>query len=128
MHCRLLVVVLIGLTAAVGAAHAGDRPSTVSISPFAAPAPQLPIGALAVGVRDKVQGVMERPTLSSRSIPETFNTDHATYRYLLDNPNDAVKLWRQLGAKVAEMEHKGDGVYLWQDGQGSEVTWQVVHR
>jgi hypothetical protein len=38
-----------------------------------------------------------------------------------------VKLWRLLGAKVADVsQHKG--VYTWSDGQGSEVHWQIVHR
>jgi hypothetical protein len=126
MRGRLLMVVLIGLTAA-GGLRAGDR-AAVSISPFAVSAPRLPVEALPDGMREKVQTVLEKPTLSSRSIPETFNTDHTTYRYLLENPDHAVRLWKQLGAKVTEMEHRGNGLYVWQDGQGSEVTWQVIHR
>lgn len=126
---RSTMLILLGLTAG-GALRAGERERTtpVSISPFVSPAPQLPLEAVAVGVRDKVREVLDKPTLSSRSIAETFNANHAAYRYLLDHPDHAVKLWRQLGARVSEMEHRGNGVYLWQDGQGSEVNWQAVHR
>src|SRR5688572_27380285 len=116
MRGRLMMVVLVGLTAA-GAARAGERGAAVSISPFAAPEPRLPVETLPGGLREKVEGVLQKATLSSKSAPDTFNTDHATYRYLLDNPDHAVKLWRQLGAKVAEMEQRG-GVYVWKDGQG----------
>ena len=125
MRWRLMVVGLVGLA---GGAVSAREPAPVSISPFAAPPPRLAAEALAPAVRDKVQAVLDKPTLSSRSIPETFNTDHAFYRYLLDHPHHAVKLWRRLGAKVADMEDQGGGTYLWKDGQGSEVTWQIVHR
>src|SRR5689334_3800070 len=127
MRGRLFMVVLVGLTAA-GALRAGDRATPGSASPFVAPAPQLPVESMPDGVRDKVKGVLDKATLTARSATETFNTDHTVYRYLLDNPNHAVKLWRKLGAKVTDMEHRGGGIYLWTDGQGSELTWQVVHR
>jgi len=126
MRWRLTMVGLVVLAAA-GAVSAGE-PTPVSISPFAAPAPRLPVEALAPAVRDKVQAVLDKPTLSAKSVAETFNTDHAFYRYLLDHPDHAVKLWHKLGAKVSDMDPQGGDVYLWKDGQGSEVTWQIVHR
>jgi hypothetical protein len=133
MRWRWLLTSLVGLAASAGALLADERPAAVSatptsLSPFAAPVLQIPVESLSLAVRDKVQGVLEKPTLSSRSVPETFNTDHAVYRYLLEHPDHAIKLWRHLGAKVAEIDDRGSGSYLWQDGQGSEVTWQIVHR
>ena len=127
MRWRLIVVGLVGLATA-GALYGGEKPAPVTISPFASPPPRLPLEELTPAVRDKVKAVLDKPTLSSRSVPETFNTDHAVYRYLLDHPDHAVKLWRQTGAKVAEIDASGGGAYVWQDGQGSEVTWQIVHK
>src|SRR3954471_9643155 len=127
MRGRLYVVVLVGLTTA-GALCAADRAVPVNPSPFIAPAPQLPVDSMPDGVRGKVKGVLDKATLTARSATETFNTDHTTYRYLLDHPDHAVKLWRKLGAKVSEIDDRGSGAYVWQDGQGSEVVWQIAHR
>jgi hypothetical protein len=132
MRWRWLLTSLIGLAAWAGTLLADDRSAPVSVpstslSPFVAPAAHIPLDSFSPAVRDKVQGVLEKPTLSSRSVPETFNTDHASYRYLLEHPDHAIKLWRKLGAKVAEIDDQG-GAYVWQDGQGSEVTWQIAHR
>ncbi len=80
------------------------------------------------GLRDKVQAVLEKPALSARSQPETFNARPAEYRYLLDHPDQAVKLWRLLGARVADINDQGGGQYLWQDEHGSEVRWQIALR
>jgi hypothetical protein len=133
MRWRWLLSGLVGLAAWAGTLPADERSAPVSVpstnlSPFAAPAAQVPVDSLSPALRDKVRAVLERPTLSSRSVPETFNTDHAVYRYLLDHPDHSIKLWRKLGAKVAEIDDRGSGTYVWQDGQGSEVTWQIAHR
>jgi hypothetical protein len=139
MPWRLILACIVGLAAAGATTlQADDLPAVatttaaaapaVSISPFAPPVPVVPVEEIAPDTRDKVRYVLEKPTLSSRSVPETFNTDHAVYRYLLDHPDHAVKLWRLLGAKVAEIDDRGSGTYVWHDGQGSEVTWQIVHR
>jgi hypothetical protein len=87
--------------------------------------PAIPLDSLDPDLRDKVRSVLARPTLSARSRPETFNTDHAFYRYLLDHPDHAVKLWRRLGAQVSDINDQGGGRYVWQDGQGSMVHWQI---
>src|SRR3954468_16043774 len=115
MPRRLMMAGLFVLALAGTLLWADDRPAPVSISPFASPPPRVPVELLAPGVRDKVQGVLEKPTLSSRSVPETFNTDHAIYRYLLEHPDHAVKLWRLLGARVSEIDDRGSGTYLWHD-------------
>src|SRR5262245_41442177 len=135
MPRRLMMAALFALALAAGTTttttplHADDRPpAPVSISPFASPPPRVPVEAIAPGVREKVQRVLDKPTLSSRSIAETVNTDHAVYRYLLEHPDHTVKLWRRLGAKVSEIDDRGSGTYLWHDDQGSEVSWTICHR
>jgi hypothetical protein len=109
------------------AARADEVPAQ-PISPFSPPAPRLPLESIEPGLREKIQSVLSAPTLSSRGLPETFNAEHHVYRYLLEHPDHSVKLWRQLGAKVADIDDKGGGRYLWQDEMGSEVYWHIAHR
>lgn len=123
---RWLLTSLIALAALTAPARAEDRAAV--LSPFATPAPRVPLESIDPAVRDKVASVMDKPTLASRSQPETFNTEHAMYRFLLEHPDQGVKLWRQLGAKVSNIDERPGKTYLWHDGQGSEVTWQIVYR
>lgn len=124
---RLLLTCLLG-TVLLPAVRADDRTGPSHLSPFSSPAPVLPVAQFHPLIRDKVKSVLEKPTLSARSVPETFNTDHAMYRYLLEHPDQGVKLWRQLGANVSDIDDKGSGTYRWHDGQGSEVSWSIVYR
>src|SRR5262245_36914656 len=120
---------LLGILASLvvlGTAVAQDRPLFApSAQPTQPPAPlgmpAVPVDSLAHGIRERVAAVLERPTLSARGPAETFNSDHATYRWLLDHPDLGVKLWRLLGAKVSDIDDRGGGVYRWHDGSGSEV-------
>src|SRR5262249_37752546 len=81
MRWRWLLTGLVGLAASAGALLADERstPTRVtpaSLSPFVAAPAQIPVESLNPAVRDKVRAVLDKPSLSSRSIPETFNTDH----------------------------------------------------
>jgi hypothetical protein len=89
--------------------------------------PPIPLDSLPAEVRDGARAVLEKPTLSARGSAETFACQPAMYRWLLEHPDTAVRLWRQLGARVADIEDKG-GVYCWADTNGSEVHWQAVLR
>ena len=90
--------------------------------------PSIPLEAMSPELAGKVASVLERPTLSARAAPETFNTRHAVYRFLLDHPDQAVRLWRKVGARVSDIDDQGGGHYIWQDGQGSAVRWQIALR
>jgi hypothetical protein len=89
------------------------------------PMPAIPLESLDPILREKVRAVLNKPTLTARGVPETFNTRPAFYRYLLDHPDHAVKLWRRIGARVSDIEDQGAGRYVWKDGQGSEVHWEI---
>ena len=41
---------------------------------------------------EKVRSVLVAPTLTSRSQPETFNTEHHIYRHLLEHPDQMERL------------------------------------
>jgi hypothetical protein len=88
----------------------------------------IPLDALAPGIRERVAAVLEKPALSARGPAETFNADHATYRWLLEHPHLGVKLWRTVGARISEIDDRGGGMYRWHDSQGSEVYWHAALR
>jgi hypothetical protein len=97
----------------------------------AGPAPAqtgVPLEQVAPAFRDRVRAVLARPTLATRGPAETFNCQPPVYHWLLDHPDLAVRLWHSLGARCASVEDRGDGLFGWRDGQGSDVRWQTVLR
>jgi hypothetical protein len=120
---------LVAVAALAQAAARGDDRSAFSFSTRSrgdggpAPPPQLPLESIPPGIRERVQSVLERPALSARAHAETFQATGDVYRWLLDHPDLTVKLWRQAGAKVSDIEDRGDGVYVWHDEHGSEIHW-----
>jgi hypothetical protein len=131
MRWLWLLAGLVGLAALQAPAHGDERgkyrPALWSPEPppVSYGAPTIPLDAMEPALRDKVRSVVEHPTLSARAVAETFNTTPGIYRYLLDHPDHAVKLWRKLGARLSDIDDQGAGHYLWRDDQGSEVRWQI---
>lgn len=109
----------------------GPRPaptprSVVSAQGFM-PAP-VPLEELEPAMRERVRAVLEHPTLSSRGPMEAFRCRPVLYYWLLDHPDQAVRLWRGLGAKCTGIEARGEGSFTWKDAQNGEVHWQTVLR
>jgi hypothetical protein len=123
----LVAVAVLAPAGARGDDRAGFSFSTKSRGDASAP-PYLPLESIAPNLRDRVQGVLERPALSARGHSETFQAEGSVYRWLLDHPDLTVKLWRQAGAKVSDIEDRGDGVYVWHDEHGSEIHWHSALR
>jgi hypothetical protein len=90
--------------------------------------PGVPLEQLAPQDRRPVGEVLARPTLTAESPTEVFACQPATYRWLLEHPDQAARIWRQLGAKVAGIEDTGTGQFLWRDELGSQVRWRAVLR
>jgi hypothetical protein len=90
------------------------------------PSLTIPIQKVAGGQRETVRQILDKPTLSARSQPETFPGNPEVYRYLLDHPDRAVVSWRRLGAKCVSIQARGNQQFSWADENGSEVTWQTV--
>ncbi len=88
----------------------------------------VPLEGVPEPLRAKLKLVLDGPTLSVRATPETFVSAADVYRWLLDNPPIAIKLWRELGANVSGVEEPTPGRYIWRDGQGSEVVWFTAVR
>jgi hypothetical protein len=87
---------------------------------------KVPLEELPAEVRERVRSVVEHPTLSTQGPVEVFNCDPATYAWLVDHPDQGVRLWRTLGAKCADICDNGNGRFSYQDNLGSEVHWDTV--
>jgi hypothetical protein len=110
---------------------AGGAPLSFPAYPGGVPAlgmPRVPLEELHPGVRERVRPVVEQPTLAASGPSETFTCQPAMYRWLLDNTEQAIRLWRQIGARVNDIEDRGNGRCGWRDGHGSDVYWDVVLR
>jgi len=88
--------------------------------------PVVPLDGLPEKVRDKVRSVVERPTLSVQGPVEVFNCAPETYMWLLDHPDQTVKLWRCLGAKCTDIQNRGNNRFGYRDELGSDVHWDTV--
>ena len=73
----------------------------------------------------RVRAVVEQPTLAARGPLEMFTCQPSMYHWLLDHPDQAVKLWRRLGAKCIEIQDVGGGAFAWKEGV-NDVRWEVV--
>jgi hypothetical protein len=88
----------------------------------------LPLGELSPQMQAQVQRVVTKPTLFTHGPAETFTCCPGIYRWLLEHPDQAVQLWRRLGARCMDIEDRGKGVFGWSDGQGSDVRWWTAYR
>jgi hypothetical protein len=86
---------------------------------------QVPLDDLSPESRARVRAVLEQPTLRSCGRSETFTCQPAVYDWLLDHPDLAIRLWRLLGAKCAEILPEGGDRFVWRDGP-SNVHWDTV--
>ncbi len=132
MPFRRWLVGLFGLLALTATARPADPSPPASVFFPAAPStdygmPQIPLNSLPAELRAGIQAVIEHPTLSAKGPSESFNSDHAVYHWLLEHPEIGTKLWRLLGARVMDIVAQ-NGIYYWNDGQGSEMQWRIVYR
>jgi hypothetical protein len=91
-------------------------------------AAQIPMGDLPPHMRDSVNYVLDRPTLFTHGPQEAFTCSPSMYQWFLDNPDQAVRVWRRLGARCMDIQNRGQGVFSWTDGQGSDVRWWTIYR
>jgi hypothetical protein len=99
----------------------GDDLTRTPAGPVGIPLDEIPAGA-----REKVRAVAEQPTLVTHGRTEAFACQPVVYRWLLDHPDQAVRLWRMLGAKCTDILRQEDNKFYYQDAQGSKVTWAVA--
>ena len=132
-----LTVLLGALTAFAGTAAARQtgedartpRPLQISAddgSRLPAAPVGIPLDEIPAGAREKVRAVAEQPTLVTHGPTEAFACQPVVYRWLLDHPDQAVRLWHMLGAKCTDILRQDDGKFCYQDGQGTKVTWGVA--
>lgn len=115
--------------------RAGEQPSVIcscasaSTSTMARTRAQtVPLAELPANVRDKVQRVLDQPTLFARGPAEEFRGQAQMYHWLLDHPDRAALAWRRLGAPCLEISDQGGGRFRWADGQDNSVHWETIYR
>ena len=138
MGCRAGKIGWLGVLVGWLAAGAGSAPAQTmkadpephaalpTVTATIAPAP-VAVDEMPAAVRDRVRAVMEKPTLTTRGPTEVFTCRPAIYYWLVDNPDQAVHLWRLLGAKCTDIERETTG-FCWHDEQGSKLHWDTVLR
>jgi hypothetical protein len=116
-------------------AQGNIRPASLTEGGYTPPAqtrsfgpPKVAVDELPADVQARIRPVLEKPTLSSQGPLESFTCQPSTYFWLLDHPDLATRLWRSLGAQVAEISLRRAGVYAWQDEHGSELQWETIYR
>ena len=93
--------------------------------PAAAPV-GIPLNEIPAGVREKVGAAAEQPTLVTHGPTEAFTCQPVVYHWLLDHPDQTVRLWRMLGAKCTDILKVDDNLFCYKDAQGTKVTWGVA--
>jgi hypothetical protein len=126
MRWRHTLAACLGLVTGVLAATAAEpRPRDAAERP---PTALEILDRLPASVQGRVKEVLTRPTIIARGPVETFTCQPNVYHYFLENPERAVCVWRKLGAKVIDIENRGNGRYGWSDRRGSEVGWDTIYR
>lgn len=89
---------------------------------------RLPLDQLPTAIRERVCEAVDHPTLYAQGPTETFPCDPTVYHWFLDHPDRAAAAWRRLGAKVVDINDRGNGRFGWVDGAGSDVHWDTIYR
>jgi hypothetical protein len=90
------------------------------------PSARLALEELPPQVREPVRKVLERPTLSARGPAESFHCRPSLYCWLLDHPEQAVRLWTRLGAHCPDIRREGPSRFWWHDAQAGDLHWDTV--
>ncbi|MFL5342840.1 MAG: hypothetical protein ACJ8F7_22120 [Gemmataceae bacterium] len=86
----------------------------------------IPYESLSPQIRERVRGVVNRPTLVTHAEPVEFRAEPKTYEWLLDHPDRASLAYRRLGVECTPITDRGNGKFGWADDQGSDVVWYTV--
>src|ERR1700675_4431338 len=103
--------VLAGLAAPAFAQTGED---TAALSTSVVP-PRLNPDEFPAEAQPRVRAVVEQATLAARGPMELFTCQPSMYHRLLDHPDQAVRLWRRLGAKCIEIQDIGGGQFAWKE-------------
>ncbi len=109
-----------------GTAPIGVAQNTRSSASPAFPMVRIPLEELPRTFQAGVRRVLEHPTLCARGPAEAFHCQPDLYYWLVEHPDQAARLWRNIGAQCASIEPVGEGRFRWTDPQAGEIRWQTV--
>lgn len=119
MHRRSFALVILGwsLTPLVVKAADAVTPAEPTGIPYASMAPNH---------REKVKGVLEKPTVTAQGPAEAFLAPPEVYRWLLANPHEAFRLWKSLGARCVIPELDEQGRFHYDEPGKGQLVWEPV--
>jgi hypothetical protein len=121
-----LTMLMVGLC--VSSATAGGE-RTAAVDPnLQGKQTEIPWNQLPPWCRARMHKVIQHATLACAGPTEAFQGQTALYQWLLDHPDQAVRMWRRLGANCLQICDLGNGRFGWNDGEGSEVHWDTVYQ
>src|SRR5437660_368048 len=80
--------------------HTATSMAAAQIIPFDSPSPQ---------IRERVRGVVTRPTLVTHAEPVEFHASSKTYEWLLDHPDRTCLAYQRLGVECSPISDRGNG-------------------
>jgi hypothetical protein len=78
--------------------------------------------------RTAVDRVIQRPTLTAQSPPDSFAINDELYRWMLDHPDRVALAWRRMRVPAVEITPLDNGSFSWRDDKGSELVWRTLAR
>lgn len=103
--------------------HAGTSSGAVKKQAIA----ETKLDAVPVAARQKVQAVLQNPSLFRKLPTISFEVDRNVYAYFLKNPNIAVSSWQALGISKFSLAEVRPQVYTADAGDGSTGTIEVLY-
>jgi hypothetical protein len=119
---------VVGVVWGSGVVAAAEPREASQPSPVPALPAEVPLDQVPPARREAVRRILERPTLTTPGPVEVFRGKLPFYYWLLDHPDQGVRLWRALGARCMDITPRSDGRFTWSDGQGTEMQWETIHR
>lgn len=76
--------------------------------------------------RNAVHEVLQKPTLTSQAKEDSFTAHPQVYDWLVHHPDRTSKAWNRMNVPCVEIREVAGKRYTWTDGEGSDLTWQLV--
>jgi hypothetical protein len=76
--------------------------------------------------RHRALEITRAPQIQLRGVAESFPCQRDVYRWLLDHPDWAYRLWEELGVRGARVYRQPDGSFAGEDEQKNRLVWRKI--
>lgn len=88
----------------------------------------IPFDQLEPGRRARIAAVVRQPTLFRRLPAQSIECDPQMFRFLVDNPEVIVAIWRVMDITDVSLDRVNDEQFHADDGAGTKGTLELCHR